>query len=345
MKTKIFRMNSPLEDIFHLGQAGGLLAEGEIVVFPTETVYGLGANALDEKAVEKIYKAKGRPSDNPLIVHIADRKALKDLVETVPEKAERLMDAFWPGPLTMIMKKTSAVPAIVSGGLDTVGIRFPSNKVAQALIKSAGVPVAAPSANISGRPSPTRPEHVIEDMMGKVAAIIVSEETEVGLESTVVDMTTEPPTVLRPGGVTVEALRKVIGEVAVSDNVTENVIPEKAKSPGMKYTHYSPKGDLVIVRGNDAEKKEKINKALAKAGGVPTGVLATDETIENYQGGVILSLGSRRAPEEMSRNLFARLRTFDDLGIEKIFAEDIEVTNETLALVNRLYKSGGYTFI
>lgn len=345
MKTEIIRIDNPTEKNPRIDEAGALIAGGETVVFPTETVYGLGANALDPEAVKKIFKAKGRPSDNPLIVHIADRKDLATLVEEVPPKAAKLMDAFWPGPLTLIMKKKAVIPDCVSAGLDTAGIRFPSDPVAQALIQSAGTPIAAPSANISGRPSPTKGEHVIEDMMGKVSAIIVSKASEVGLESTVVDMTTEPPAVLRPGAVTVEDLKGVIGPVSVSANVTKNVIPEKAKSPGMKYTHYAPKGELVIVKGSDAEKAEKINRALKKLDHVTTGVLACDETLANYHGGIILSLGSRNNPEEMSRNLFARLRTFDDLGAEKIFAEDIKVTNATLAIVNRLYKSGGYTFI
>ncbi len=346
MKTEIFNADSPLEGIFHIARAGEMIAEGKTVVFPTETVYGLGANALDAEAVQKIFEAKGRPSDNPLIVHIGSTSDLENLVQEVPRKAEQLMEAFWPGPLTMIMKKTDQVPEAVTAGLDTVAIRFPSDPIASALIRAAHVPVAAPSANISGRPSPTKPEHVIEDMMGRVSAIITGGEgTKVGLESTVMDMTTEPPTMLRPGGVTVEAIEAVIGKIDVSPNVIENVIPEKAKSPGMKYTHYSPKGDLVIVKGNDEEKVEKINKNIKKHEEMRVGILATDETMDHYHSGLIISLGSRKDPEEMSRNLFDRLRSFDELGVEKIYAEDIEVNNETLALVNRLYKAGGYHFI
>lgn len=346
MKTELFKINeSPLEVVYYLSKAGALLSAGETVVFPTETVYGLGANALDEGAVQKIFEAKGRPADNPLIVHIAEKEALDGLVSSVSKKAKKLMEAFWPGPLTLIMKKSNAVSKTVTAGLDTVAVRFPSHPVAQGLIKAAGVPIAAPSANISGRPSPTTGSHVIEDMMGRVAAIIVADETEVGLESTVVDTTTEPPTVLRPGGVTVAELETVIGRVAVSPNAIENVIPEQAKSPGMKYTHYSPKGDLVIVKGSDAEKVEKINRHIKKHEEMKVGILATDETMANYKSGLIISLGSRNSPEEMCHNLFARLRTFDDLGCEKIYAEDIEVSNETLALANRLYKAGGYQFI
>ena len=346
MKTEIFKADSPLEGILNVSRAGELLAEGKTVVFPTETVYGLGANALDETAVKKIFEAKGRPADNPLIVHIGHLEDLDGLVAEVPPKAKLLMDKFWPGPLTMIMKKTDAVPKVVTAGLDTVAVRFPSDPIASALIRSAHVPVAAPSANISGRPSPTKAEHVIEDMMGRVSAIITVENlTDVGLESTVVDMTTEPPTMLRPGGITVSEIEAEIGKIEVSPNVIENVIPEKAKSPGMKYTHYSPKGDLVIVKGSDAEKAEKINKQLRRNEAMHVGILATDETMDNYHSGLIISLGSRSDPEEMSRNLFDRLRNFDELGVEKIYAEDIEVGNATLALVNRLYKAGGYHFI
>ncbi|MEF9918207.1 MAG: L-threonylcarbamoyladenylate synthase [Eubacterium sp.] len=345
MKTQIYEMDSPLKSVFNLSKAGELLMAGETVVFPTETVYGLGANAFDEAAVQKIFDAKGRPADNPLIVHIADERDVKKLVKVIPVKAKKLMDAFWPGPLTLIMKKKDSISDLVTAGLDSVAVRFPSNAIAQGLIKSAGVPIAAPSANISGRPSPTKGEHVIEDMMGRVAAIIISKDTEVGLESTVVDMTSEPPTLLRPGAITLTELRKTIGEVRVSPNITQNIIPDKAMSPGMKYTHYSPKGDLVIVKGTDAEKVEKINRLIKKNAVMKVGILATDETMGHYKTGIIISLGSRNDPEEMSRNLFARLRTFDDLGIEKIYAEDLEVNNETLALMNRLYKAGGYHFI
>ncbi|MDO4288342.1 MAG: L-threonylcarbamoyladenylate synthase [Eubacterium sp.] len=346
MKTEIFKADSPLEGILNVAKAGELLMAGETVVFPTETVYGLGANALDAAAVKKIFEAKGRPSDNPLIVHIGNTDDLKSLVAEVPQKAQELMAQFWPGPLTMIMEKTPAVPEVVTAGLDTVAVRFPSNPIAIALIRAAHVPVAAPSANISGRPSPTKAEHVIEDMMGRVAAIVtVEDSTDVGLESTVMDMTTEPPTMLRPGGITVAEIEAVIGKIEVSPNVIENVIPEKAKSPGMKYTHYSPKGDLVIVKGSDAEKLEKINKNIKRHEEMHVGILATDETMGNYKSGLIISLGSRKNPEEMSRNLFDRLRSFDELGVEKIYAEDIEVDNSTLALVNRLYKAGGYHFI
>ncbi len=331
-----------------LKKAGALIRQGETVVFPTETVYGLGANALDGEAVKKIFLAKGRPGDNPLIVHIAEVEAVDGLVAQVPEKARALMDAFWPGPLTLIMARGEIIPEEVTAGLSTVAIRLPSGDIAHRLIQEAGVPIAAPSANISGRPSPTKGEHVLEDMLGKVSAILIREDVEVGLESTVVDMTTEPPTLLRPGGITVRDLTAVIGEVDISPNITENVIPEEVKSPGMKYTHYSPEGEVLIVKGTDEERVAKISshiKVLAKNGDTSIGILATDETMGNYHKGIIISLGSREDPAEMSRNLFDRLRIFDEMKVKHIFAEDIPVTNDTLAIINRLYKSAGYQFI
>lgn len=348
METQLFDMDEQsIEE--SLKTAGQLIASGETVVFPTETVYGLGANALDEEAVKKIFIAKGRPGDNPLIVHICDKNEVEKLVLSIPEKANMLMDAFWPGPLTMIMKRSEIVPDVVTAGLDTVAVRLPSGMIARELIKSAGVPIAAPSANISGRPSPTKGEHVLEDMLGKVSGILIHEDVEVGLESTVIDMTTEPPTLLRPGGVTVKDLETVIGKIALSPNITEDIIPEKVMSPGMKYTHYSPKGEVVIVKGkNSEEKAEKIEsqiKQLVRNGEKSFGVLASDETIDLYKKGIILSLGSLNEPKELSKNLFDRLRAFDELDVKYIFAEDITVNNDTLALINRLYKSAGYRFI
>lgn len=348
MKTKIIN----IESLDEAGQkdleaVAALIKKGETVVFPTETVYGLGANAFDPEAVKKIFIAKGRPNDNPLIVHISEIAEVNQLVESIPIKAKKLMNVFWPGPLTLIMKKSKLIPDEVTAGLDTVGIRFPDHPIAQAFIKMAGCSIAAPSANRSGRPSPTQGKHVLEDLDGRVSAIILSSDTEIGLESTVIDMTVEPPMVLRPGDVTVGELRDVLGEVKVSSNVIKNVVPERVSSPGMKYTHYSPTGDLVVVKGTAEEISRKINHAVSHYRGKPmtVGILASDETLECYRGGVIISLGSRNDPREMAKNLFARLRTFDELGVEKIFAEDIPLNNETLALINRLYKAAGYTFL
>lgn len=348
MKTKIINIQClDAEGLQLLEAPAALIRKGETVVFPTETVYGLGANALNPEAVKKIFIAKGRPGDNPLIIHVSEMIAVDALVTHIPAKAKKLMEAFWPGPLTLIMEKSEIVPEVVTAGLNTVAVRFPSHAIAQAFIKMAGCPVAAPSANLSGRPSPTEGKHVLEDMDGRVAAMILSSDGELGLESTVVDMTVDPPVVLRPGDVTVAELQEVLGEVFVSSNVTKNVLPDKVLSPGMKYTHYSPKGELVVVKGNLQEICEKIKHAVAHSRGKPMkmGILASDETMECYREGFIISLGSRDDPKEMAKNLFSRLRTFDELGVEKIYAEDIPLNNETLALINRLYKAAGYTFI
>jgi L-threonylcarbamoyladenylate synthase len=324
-----------------------LIKKGETVVFPTETVYGLGANALDAEAVKKIFQAKGRPGDNPLIIHVAGIKDVEKLVKEIPEKAKLLMDAFWPGPLTLIMKKAECVPEVVSGGLQTIAVRYPDNPIAQEIIKKSGCPIAAPSANLSGKPSPTEAKHVLEDLDGRVAGMILSSDTELGLESTVIDMIAEPPVVLRPGDVTVDAISRIIGDVLVSKNVTKNIIPKKVLSPGMKYTHYSPEADLVVVKGNSKEISQKIKDQIEHFRDNPMliGILASDETMGCYDQGITISLGSQNDPKEMARNLFSRLRTFDELGVKKIFAEDIETNNETLALINRLYKAAGYVFI
>lgn len=329
-----------------IAAAGKVIARGGTVVFPTETVYGLGADAMNADAVAKIFEAKGRPGDNPLIVHVSDVAQVGALVKTVPEKAKKLAEAFWPGPLTLIMARSERVPDRVTAGLLTVAVRFPSHYAAKALIDAAGTPIAAPSANISGRPSPTKSNHVLEDMIGKVDAILIDADTEVGLESTVMDMTSEPPTMLRPGGVTVRQIEEIIGKIELSPNITENIIPEKAKSPGMKYKHYAPKGEMVIVRGSDAEKAAKITSAIkGLAPDDMPAILVTDETMGLYQRGLIVSLGSRDDPEAMSRNLFARLRDFDAMGVTHIFAEEIAMSDATMALNNRMYKAAGYTFI
>lgn len=348
MKTKIINIEN-LDDaaLRELVAAAVLIKAGGTVVFPTETVYGLGADALNPEAIKKIFVAKGRPDDNPLIVHIAGLDEVEPLVADIPEKAQKLMQVFWPGPLTIIMNKSATIPTELTGGLDTVGVRFPDHPIAQAFIKMAGCPIAAPSANRSGRPSPTQGKHVLLDLDGRVDAMILSADTELGLESTVIDLTVEPPVVLRPGDITLAELRAVLGEVEVSAHVTDDVVPEKVSSPGMKYTHYSPQGELVVVKGAPAEIREKITKALSHHKGKPMtiGVLASDETMGFYHEGLIISLGSRNDPKEMAKNLFSRLRTFDELGVEKIYAEDIPLNNETLALINRLYKAAGYAFI
>lgn len=336
METKLLKAD---ED--GLKTAAELIRKGETVVFPTETVYGLGANALCPLAVEKIFKAKGRPSDNPLIVHIADREKLLEIVKEVPEKARQLMDKFWPGPLTIIMEKTDKIPDVVSAGLSTVGIRMPENKEARAFLKYAGIPVAAPSANISGKPSPTTFEDVCQDMDGKVSAIIEGEPSNVGVESTVIDMTLDVPVVLRPGGITVEQIEAEIGEVLVSCGLKESSVP---KAPGMKYKHYAPKAKVYIVKGTVSDLKEKLTEK--KGFFKKVGILCFDEFVgELSPFGEALSLGSMKRPEDAAKNLFTLLRKMDKLGVDVIFAPEIPENGLWLAVKNRLYKAAADNII
>lgn len=310
-----------------------ILKNGGLVAFPTETVYGLGANALDENAVKKIYAAKGRPSDNPLIVHIANYDNLKFLVKEVPPKAKMLMDKFWPGPLTIILNKTEKVPNIVSGGLNTVAVRMPSNKIALELLKLASVPVAAPSANTSGKPSPTNAQYVIDDMFGKIDAIITGESCEVGLESTVLDMSGDVPKLLRPGGVTYEQLTEVLGEVQKKFECNDNETPA---SPGMKYKHYSPNAKVVVVK-NDFENYINI-------------------CTQNYQNVAVICYNDIKinekcklrkivnSPKEYAEILFSAMREFDKQNADIILAQDVDDVGINLAIKNRLYRSAGYNF-
>lgn len=335
METRIFENTK--DDI---KSAAELIRNGETVVFPTETVYGLGANALCGDAVKKIFAAKGRPSDNPLIVHIADFDLAKEFAEDIPQTARVLAENFCPGPLTMIFKKKSCIPDEVSAGLDTVGIRIPKDKIARAFLKECGVPVAAPSANISGRPSPTTFSHVVEDMNGRVSGIIRGESSFVGVESTVIDLTAEVPTVLRPGGVSVEQLREVLGEVLVSSELKDDGIP---KAPGMKYKHYSPKGQVFILKGDVSDVAEFLEKR-SRLNSVA--VLIFDEFNEFMPDGVkVLSLGSKNSPETAARQLFDKLRECDALGVREIYAPEIPDSGLWRAVKNRLYKAAAARII
>ncbi|WP_207707404.1 L-threonylcarbamoyladenylate synthase [Crassaminicella thermophila] len=347
MQTKIFEIDPENIQKDGLVFAAETLKNGGTVAFPTETVYGLGANALDQEAVKKIFEAKGRPSDNPLIVHIAKLEDLKYLVKEIPQNAKKLMARFWPGPLTIIFKRSLKVPDIITAGLDTVAIRMPSHPIAKTLIQMAGVPIAAPSANLSGKPSPTQGEHVIKDLKGKVDAIISGGSCNVGLESTVVDVTEDVPMILRPGGVTKEQLEEVLGQVKVDKAIEEgheHLIP---KSPGMKYTHYSPQADVVIISGNIDEVVEHIKKLKEEKEnkGFRVGIMCTDETKENYKDAVILSMGSRKNLASIANNLFAVLRRFDEEGVDIIFAESIEQKFLGHAVMNRMVKAAGYNVI
>ena len=318
------------------------------MAFPTEKVYGLGGDGVNAEAVKDVYKGKGRPSDNPLILHISDIEELKPLVKEVPENAKKLMKAFWPGPLTLIFKKADIVPYATSGGLETVAIRFPENKVANLLIKTAKMPIAAPSANTSGRPSPTRASHVEYDLTGKIDMIIDGGSCEFGLESTIVDVSGDVPCLLRPGSITLGMLRDVLGEVTVDKAVvTKLSAGELPKAPGMKYTHYSPSADVVIVRGDVDNTVSKITELAekSKAEGYRTGIIATEETKDRYQGFEVLVIGSRQHPETIAANLFKMLRKCDYHNIPKVYAEGFEETELGLAIMNRLKKAAGYSII
>ncbi len=337
---------SPGDD--ELSRAAGILRNGGLVAFPTETVYGLGANALDASAAEKIYAAKGRPSDNPLIVHISCMDELTRLVKCIPPAAGKLAAAFWPGPLTMVFPKADIIPYATSGGLDTVAVRMPSSPVANRLIALAGVPVAAPSANLSGRPSPTTAAHVRDDLDGRIDMIIDGGPVGIGVESTIVDVTQDVPVLLRPGAITMEMLEGILGHVdtdpAVAGPVSNDVHP---KAPGMKYRHYAPKADLTVFEGEAGRVAEEIEKraAAAEKKGLKAGVICTDETRHMYDTGIIKSAGSRADEDTIARSLFAVLREFDDLGVDVIFSESFDRRQIGAAIMNRLIKAAGYNVV
>ncbi|OUP85056.1 UNVERIFIED_ORG: threonylcarbamoyl-AMP synthase [Lacrimispora saccharolytica] len=333
------------EDRAVLAEAAAILREGGLVAFPTETVYGLGANALDETAARRIYEAKGRPSDNPLIAHIADFEALAPLTAEIPEAGRKLAEAFWPGPLTMVFKKSGVVPHGTTGGLETVAVRMPSDPVARELIRLAGVPIAAPSANTSGRPSPTRAEHVLQDMDGKIEMIVDGGPVGIGVESTIVDVTEEIPTLLRPGAVTMEMLRSVVGETAVDPAITGPMRADiKPKAPGMKYRHYAPKADLTLVEGETDAVVSRINALAAEklGAGQRVGIICTEETKDRYPAGILKSIGMRANEATVAHNLYAVLREFDDLEVDCIFSESFQTDDLGQAIMNRLNKAAGY---
>lgn len=345
MNTKIVVLNPDCPDEAALQEAGQILRDGGLVGFPTETVYGLGGNALDKDASLKIYAAKGRPSNNPLIVHIAHRDEVYDLVREVPDMAEILMDAFWPGPMTLIMKKKPLVPDETTGGLDTVAVRFPSDPIAQALIAAARVPIAAPSGNLSGRPSPTMAQHMIEDMSGRIEMIIDGGQVGIGLESTIIDCTEDVPIILRPGFISQEMLEELFEYVTVDRaSVGPMKEGERPKAPGMMYRHYAPKAPMTLFEGDTEAVVARIC-ALAEAdaaAGKTVGIIGTDETFARYQVGLVRSFGSREHVNTVAHNLFAVLREFDDLNVDVIYAESVPKKGIGLAIMNRLSKAAGY---
>ena len=368
-----------------LKEAARILHSGGLVAFPTETVYGLGGNALDEDAARKIYAAKGRPSDNPLIAHVSCVEEVEPLVKEIPEAGRKLMEAFWPGPLTMIFPKSEKVPYGTTGGLDTVAIRMPDDPVANRLIALAGVPVAAPSANTSGRPSPTTADHVWQDMNGRIDMIIDGGPVGIGVESTIVDVSSAVPAVLRPGAITMEMLEEVLGEVSVDPAILGPLSADvRPKAPGMKYKHYAPKADLTLVEpgtGADRESRaEQVTGAEQKNGadrntgaypetgldetqlqamirkvrelsrekieaGYKVGVICTDESRDCYTDGEVRSIGARKSQPSVAHNLYALLREFDDLGVDYIFSESFPKDHLGQAIMNRLSKAAGYKIV
>ncbi|WP_304195197.1 L-threonylcarbamoyladenylate synthase [Peptostreptococcus stomatis] len=345
MKTLIkeIDINKPDQDLISL--FANMLADGKTVIFPTETVYGLGANALDEDAATKIYQAKGRPSDNPLLVHVADKEDVYDLVENIDDRAKLLMDKFWPGPLTIVFKKKAIIPDRTSGGLDTVAIRMPSDQVARDLIRQAGVPIAAPSANISGRPSPTKPEHIIRDMDGRVDGILVGGPCDYGVESTIIDLSEDLAMVLRPGSITLEMLGEVLGRVDLDPSLKNKDDNIRAKAPGMKYKHYSPQAQVYIVKADDlegfADRVDSLCEDNAKKG-LKIGVMTMNYDQHSYQAKVFDLGGS---DTEVAKNLFDSLISLDRESIDIAYVPYFEERGIGVAIMNRLKKAAAYRII
>ena len=346
MKTICADMTKSIDpDLMTL--AGGIIRSGGLVAFPTETVYGLGSDALNPKASGKIYAAKGRPSDNPLIVHIADFGALDRIVSKIPSAARDLADAFWPGPLTMIFQKSAAVPSATTGGLDTVAVRMPSHPVALELIRQGGGYIAAPSANTSGRPSPTEAKHVYSDLNGRIDMIIDGGPVGIGLESTIIDLTEETPMVLRPGFISLEMLRSVLGDVRMDPGLHADDPAFRPKAPGMKYRHYAPKASLVIVEGEEAAVRAKIEELALEAenSGQMAGIIATDEDASSYTHGIVRSAGTRSDEITIAQRLFSILREFDELQVSVIYSEAFDTPQLGAAIMNRLIKAAGHQII
>lgn len=353
MDTQVIKIDRKNIDKKSIEESGRILREGGLVAFPTETVYGLGGNAFDAEASSKIYGAKGRPSDNPLIVHIADISELADIASYIPENATKLMKKFWPGPLTIVFKKTEKVPYATTGGLETVAVRMPNDEIALSMIKAAKVPVAAPSANTSGRPSPTKASHVAEDLDGKIDMILDGGEVGIGIESTIIDVTSEIPMILRPGYITKGMMEKIVGEVIDDKVVNARSIDEISKddyapkAPGMKYRHYAPKAMLTMYDGDIEAVVKRISAEIeyAKNEGKKVGVIATDETKERYTADYVVSIGTRSNIETVARHLYDVLRGFDDTQADVIFSETFYENEFGLSVMNRLIKAGGYRLI
>lgn len=345
MNTILRKVDVDNIDMEVIKEASDILHAGDMVAFPTETVYGLGADALDEMASKKIYAAKGRPSDNPLIVHVANEQQILPLVKEIPESARKLMKAFWPGPLTIIFNKSDVVPYGTTGGLDTVAIRMPNHKVALTLIEESNIPIAAPSANTSGRPSPTTAMHVMDDLNGKISMVIDGGAVGIGIESTIVDVTGDIPMILRPGYINKKMLEEVVGEVTIDKTILGPVSPDlKPKAPGMKYKHYAPKADFTMFDGDIDKVADRINE-LAESyikKGYKVGIISSAESKDRYRYGEVISIGSRNNEISISKNLYKVLREFDDKQVDYILGETFRSEELGQAIMNRLLKAAGY---
>lgn len=343
VETYVVRVDKTNPDSGILKKAGEIIKNGGVVAFPTETVYGLGGNGFDDNAIDKIFLAKGRPQDNPLILHVSTIEEVYPLVQEVNDRAKLLMERFWPGPLTIIFNKSEKISYKLTGGLDTIAIRMPKHNVALGLIKHSQVPIAAPSANTSGRPSPTEAKHVIEDMNGKIDMIIDGGSTGIGVESTVLDISGNVPTILRPGGITLEDLLEIFPVVNYDKSIIsddEKIIP---KSPGQKYKHYAPKAKMIVYSGEIEDITSTIVDHAHKLilVGKVVGIMATEETKDKYSEGNIIVVGSRRKSETIAQNLFSVLREFDSLNVDVILGEGIDTKGIGTAIMNRMKKACG----
>ena len=348
-QTVVYKVSSEEPEKEKIQAAAALIKAGGLVAFPTETVYGLGADALNSDAVLALFAAKKRPIDNPPIVHVANFSDLYKLADKVSPKAEKLIKQFWPGPLTLVFERYATVPDVTTAGLDTIAVRMPKHKVALALIKASGCSIAAPSANLAGKPSPTTAKHVFDDLNGRIDAILDGGPTRIGVESTVLDVSVDPPVLLRPGGIPLEALHETVGEVKLHPFImAETELPaEKARSPGMRHKHYAPKAQVIVVEGLVPAVMSKVKELTAACWmqDKRVGVLATDETAWAYEADVVKSLGSRRNLDGMATNLFRLLREFDVENVDIIIAESVPTEGMGLAVMNRLRKASGYNII
>lgn len=353
MNTRIFTPQLPEHGMEQLKEAGDIIKAGGLVAFPTETVYGLGGDGLNPQSAQKIYAAKGRPSDNPLIIHICTWDSIEDLVsregkeQGILQLAKKLANAFWPGPLTMVLPKSPLVPMETTGGLSTVAVRMPRHDIALELIKQSGGYVAAPSANTSGKPSPTLAKHVLEDMNGNIDLIIDGGLVGIGLESTIIDLTSTPPTLLRPGFITLEELTEVLGNINTDPTILNGDSLEAPKAPGMKYRHYAPKGELTIIEGSAKQVVDKINTLAKKQRqqGLKVGVIGTQETVAKYEADCVKSLGCRKDENDIARHLYCILREFDEENISVIYSEAFQTIGIGQAIMNRLLKAAGHKIL